>query len=244
MHRTPKYVQVYNQLLLMIKQSQFPPGSKLPSEGKLTKDFNVSRVTLRTALSLLKEDGVISSIHGQGHFVVPAEEKTGVQGLGVLRCPVFDSLTISQDQVTQKDVYYHKNPSSISTDKLFEVEDVSYYTVNVWYKVDQEYVANNFSILLPETIKKFELDLEDEEQVIRFYEEGLYQNIANSRITISISSRSPDSFRRNFPEADKLVLITEDLFAANGKIIVQNKTYIPETYFRTSLIRYKTDYSS
>ena len=41
MHRTPKYVQVYNQILLMIKRSQFLPGSKLPSEEKLTSDFQI-----------------------------------------------------------------------------------------------------------------------------------------------------------------------------------------------------------
>ncbi len=29
MHHSPKYVQVYNQILKMIKQMQFPPGSKL-----------------------------------------------------------------------------------------------------------------------------------------------------------------------------------------------------------------------
>ena len=81
MHRTPKYVQVYNQILSMIKRSQFAPGSKLPSEEKLTNDFNVSRVTLRTALSLLKEDGVISSIHGQGHFVNFSDKQKNDQGI-------------------------------------------------------------------------------------------------------------------------------------------------------------------
>lgn len=74
MHRSPKYVQIYNQILKMIKQGQLAPGSKLPSEEVLTNEFEVSRVTLRTALSLLKEDGLIRSIHGQGHFVEAGEK--------------------------------------------------------------------------------------------------------------------------------------------------------------------------
>lgn len=39
MHRSPKYVQVYNQILRMIKQGQLAPGAKLPSEEVLTTEF-------------------------------------------------------------------------------------------------------------------------------------------------------------------------------------------------------------
>ena len=220
MHRTPKYVQVYNQILLMIKRSQFAPGSKLPSEEKLTNDFNVSRVTLRTALSLLKEDGVISSVHGQGHFVNLSETQKSDQGIRSLGCPILDSLTVPIEQISQKDAYYFKNPSSVFTDKLFEVKDISYFTLNVWYQMDDDLnIANIFSILLPETVEKFNLDLEDKQQIIQFLEKDIYHEVANSKLTISISSRKPDSFRRNFAEGEKLVLMTEDLYSTNGKIL-------------------------
>ena len=243
MHRTPKYVQVYNQILLMIKRSQFAPGSKLPSEEKLTNDFNVSRVTLRTALSLLKEDGVISSVHGQGHFVNLSETQKSDQGIRSLGCPILDSLTVPIEQISQKDAYYFKNPSSVFTDKLFEVKDISYFTLNVWYQMDDELsIANIFSILLPETVEKFNLDLEDKQQIIQFLEKDIYHEVANSKLTISISSRKPDSFRRNFAEGEKLVLMTEDLYSTNGKILAQNKYYIAEGFFRTSLVRYQTNH--
>ena len=242
MHRTPKYVQVYNQILSMIKRSQFAPGSKLPSEDKLTNDFKVSRVTLRTALSLLKEDGVISSIHGQGHFVNFSDKQKNDQGIRTLGCPVLDSLTIPIEQISEKDAYYFKNPSSVFTDKLFEVKDISYYTLNVWYKIDNSNIANIFSILLPETIEKFGFNLDDKNQIIQFLEKDIYREVANSKLTISISSRKPDSFRRNFAENEKLVLMTEDLYATNGKVLAQNKYYIAESFFRTSLVRYQTNH--
>lgn len=242
MHRTPKYVQVYNQILSMIKRSQFAPGSKLPSEEKLTNDFNVSRVTLRTALSLLKEDGVISSIHGQGHFVNFSETQKNDQGIRSLSCPILDSLTIPIEQISQKEAYYFKNPSSVFTDKLFEVKDISYFTLNVWYKIDDLNIANIFSILLPEVIEKFGLNLEDKDQIIRFLENDIYHEVANSKLTISISSRKPDSFRREFAKGDKLVLMTEDLYSTNGKVLAQNKYYIAESFFRTSLVRYQTNH--
>lgn len=239
MHRIPKYVQVYNKILLMIKQAQFEPGAKLPSEENLTNDFNVSRVTLRTALSLLKEDGIITSIHGQGHFVNITGTQKNDQGIRSLECPLLSSLVMPLNQITEKEAYYFKNPSSVFTDKLFEVKDISYFTLNVWYKVDSLNIANIFSILLPETIENFNLDLENEEQIIQFLEREIYDEVANSKLTISISSREQDSFRRKFADDQGLVLMTENLYATNGKLLAQNKYYIVENYFRTSIMRYK-----
>lgn len=244
MHHTPKYVQIYNQIMLMIKRSQFPPGSKLPSEEKLTQDFGISRVTLRTALSLLKEDGKIQSIHGQGHFVSPDTSEENYKGISNFSCPIMESLNIPLDQITEKDAYYYKNPSSVFTDKLFQVQDLSYLTLNIWYKSYEQNVANIFSIILPETVRQFGFDLEDKEQIIHFLETEIYQEALSSRITVTISSRDVNSFRRRFPKDQKLVLLTEDLYSNDGKLLAQNKYYIPETFFRTSLMRYRGDYTN
>ncbi|GMA09250.1 hypothetical protein GCM10025886_24020 [Tetragenococcus halophilus subsp. flandriensis] len=239
MHHTPKYVQIYNQMMLMIKRSQFPPGSKLPSEEKLTQDFGISRVTLRTALSLLKEDGMIRSVHGQGHFVSPNTSKENHRGLSNFSCPIMESLNLPLEQITAKDAYYYKNPSSVFTDKLFQVQDLTYLTLNVWYKSYEQNVANLFSIILPETVRQFGFDLEDNEQIIRFLEKDIYQEALNSHLTVTVSSRDVNSFRRKFPEDQKLILLTEDLYSNDGKLLAQNKYYIPEAFFRTSLIRYR-----
>jgi len=244
MHHTPKYVQIYNQMMTMIKRSQFPPGSKLPSEEKLTQVFGISRVTLRTALSLLKEDGMIHSIHGQGHFVSADTSGENHRGLGSFSCPIMESLNLPLEQITGKDAYYYKNPSSAFTDKLFQVQDLSYLTLNVWYESNEQNVANIFSIILPETVRQFGLDLENKEQIIRFLEKDIYQKALNSHLTITISSRDVESFRRKFPKDQKLVLLTEDLYSNDGKLLAQNKHYIPEAFFRTSLIRYRSGYTN
>ena len=53
----PKYVQIYNKILNKIENAEY--SHKIPSENQLTQDFNCSRVTIRSALALLKEDKVI-----------------------------------------------------------------------------------------------------------------------------------------------------------------------------------------
>ena len=64
---------LYSQVMEKIKQKiitgEYPTNSKLPNEFELSKQFNVSRVTLRKAIAGLAEDGLIEKIHGVGTFV-------------------------------------------------------------------------------------------------------------------------------------------------------------------------------
>jgi GntR family transcriptional regulator len=68
--RKALYFDVVDFLLEDIKNGKFPPGSKLPSEDQLAREFSVSRVTLREALRVLEDDGVIVRRHGSGTFVL------------------------------------------------------------------------------------------------------------------------------------------------------------------------------
>lgn len=45
------------------------PGSLLPSESELSREFAASRVTVRRALELVREEGLIASRQGLGWFV-------------------------------------------------------------------------------------------------------------------------------------------------------------------------------
>lgn len=57
-------------------------------------------------------------------------------------------------------------------------------------------------------------------------------------MTIAISDRPTNTFKRKFVRSPSLILMTEDLFEVNGSMIAQNKYYIPSTLFRTTLMRY------
>jgi len=56
-------------ILSLIETERLRFGDRLPTEEKLTTLFGVSRPTLREALKLLEQDGVIDVIHGKGRFV-------------------------------------------------------------------------------------------------------------------------------------------------------------------------------
>lgn len=65
------YLQVIEQIKRDIENGIFLEKQKLPSEFQLSKSLGVSRATLREALRILEEDGVVTRRHGVGTFVNP-----------------------------------------------------------------------------------------------------------------------------------------------------------------------------
>lgn len=67
--RRPLFTAVRVEIENLIKQGVYPPGMQLPSEEALARQLGVSRVTLREALRVLEEDGVLSRRRGIGTFI-------------------------------------------------------------------------------------------------------------------------------------------------------------------------------
>lgn len=60
---------VYDQIKEKLLDGSWPPGSKLPSEAELTASFNVSRVSIRSAVQRLRDLGIVVTQQGKGSFV-------------------------------------------------------------------------------------------------------------------------------------------------------------------------------
>jgi GntR family transcriptional regulator len=67
--RQPKYLQIHARLHDRISSGQWPVGSSLPSQRELADEFGVSLMTLRQAVALLIDDGLVDTRHGSGTYV-------------------------------------------------------------------------------------------------------------------------------------------------------------------------------
>jgi GntR family transcriptional regulator len=65
----PVYAHVAADIRARITTGELAPGTRLLSERDLAIYYRVAYVTLRKATKLLREQGYIESIHGQGTFV-------------------------------------------------------------------------------------------------------------------------------------------------------------------------------
>lgn len=74
----------YGKLALALRerilQGEWTPGDVIPSESSLAQSYGVALGTLRQALALLVEDGVLQRRHGKGTFVTK-----GVDGASMMR---------------------------------------------------------------------------------------------------------------------------------------------------------------
>ncbi|WP_336486982.1 phosphonate metabolism transcriptional regulator PhnF [Methylobacterium nigriterrae] len=61
--------QIADALAEAIGQGEFPPGSQLPTEASLAGRFGVNRHTVRRALGVLAERGLVRATQGRGTFV-------------------------------------------------------------------------------------------------------------------------------------------------------------------------------
>ncbi len=63
------YRQIYDDLKKKIEDNIYTEGMKIPSDDELKQKFGVSMITVKKALSMLKEEGVLQRIPGVGTFV-------------------------------------------------------------------------------------------------------------------------------------------------------------------------------
>lgn len=61
----PVYIEVYNSLYSDIMNNVYLEGNQLPSENALSEKYGVSRNTLRQALAILCEDGLVIKSQGK-----------------------------------------------------------------------------------------------------------------------------------------------------------------------------------
>ncbi len=67
--KVPLYYQLYQFLLNQIRDGSLQPGDILSSEAEMVDRYHLSRSTVRQALDMLVNDGLIVRRRGQGTFV-------------------------------------------------------------------------------------------------------------------------------------------------------------------------------
>jgi GntR family transcriptional regulator len=67
---TPLYRQLADLLAAKIESGEYRPEQLLPSEPYLMQEYGLARGTVRAAMQLLRERGLIITIQARGSYVV------------------------------------------------------------------------------------------------------------------------------------------------------------------------------
>lgn len=152
----PRFAQIADILRDRIRRGVHAPGSPLPSEPELSREFAVSRVTINRAVGLLRSEGLVQVRRGKGVFVrsVPvitrvATRRHGARNNGrgafdveLRRLGLDPSWTASVERV----------PASEQTAELLNVEIGSELVVR-----RRRYFANDLPVQIADTYLASEL---------------------------------------------------------------------------------------
>ncbi|MEV1168134.1 GntR family transcriptional regulator [Nonomuraea sp. NPDC049784] len=68
------FTQIVGRLRRRIEMGMYPVGSMLPSEAALCAEFGVARNTVRRALAVLEDEGLILTIPSKGRVVLGGDK--------------------------------------------------------------------------------------------------------------------------------------------------------------------------
>ena len=63
------YVQIAEHIAARIEAGELAPGTKLPPERELAGEYGSAYNTMRSAMEVLRERGLVVTMHGRGTFV-------------------------------------------------------------------------------------------------------------------------------------------------------------------------------
>lgn len=177
----PTYVSVYNSLYSDIINGEYIEEQSLPSEMCLAKKYGVSRNTLRQALAILSEDGLIIKLQGKGTIVAKRTETTFLKNN-------FNPMThLSVDTITDVDYYYNFNPpTEIARDSLeLQPNDIILASNNI-YRADETAVGFSFVQIPTKYFDELQVDSSCEDDIKLLINEKIFENTLKSNMSIKL----------------------------------------------------------
>ena len=222
--KTPRCIEVYNKLFEMIKSGKFSQDDKLTAEVELAKEMNVSRSTLRQALELLQEDGIIKSIQGKGNFII--KDKIKVEdGLEVLNNPIYSVIT---KEITEVEFEFRIETGNDYTTQIFEKKTPIVIFADRWFKIEGEIVAYTISVIPAETVLEGKIDLNNKDEFLNYLNEVVYNVAKTSMLKVGFSEIGDiSSVKYKLAKDNRCHLLSEVLYGKDGIPIIFNKHYIP-----------------
>ncbi len=86
-----KYYILMEALKQEIMEGKICPGDRIPSENELAQQYSISRHTVRKALSILENEGLIGAEHGRGTFCTDGfQNKSNSHNIAVITTYISD----------------------------------------------------------------------------------------------------------------------------------------------------------
>lgn len=230
--KIPLYVKTYENLFDKIKSGEFK--NQLPSETDLSTQLKVSRTTLRQALALLQDDGLIKNLHGIGNFIVDPNKTNNNNTLEKLSNPLYQTHSETFDDY---DISFNLVLDSEYTKELFHQRSSAIVSCERCYFKHKKPLAYIFTFLPINSIDLLNIDLNDKDSLFNALEDNIYKICTKSNLEIKISNAGTTITQKyKMFDSNQCVLIMETLYK-DDTVICHNKFYIPKQFANIKISR-------
>lgn len=127
----PLYEQLKDIIEHKINTNDFKPNEQIPSERELGEQYDVSRITVRQAVSLAEKEGLVSKVHGVGTFVASPKIRQELNTVAnfqstAAQLGVIASTRLSQATIVPSDFKLAKLLNINVMDKVLNLQLVGY----------------------------------------------------------------------------------------------------------------------
>lgn len=235
----PLYYQVMEDIKRQIKEGHFAVGTKLPTEQWLCKYYDVSRVTIRKALSELINSGIIRGQRGKGYYVSSPNINLSIVHMASLHKALTNSGILSTSRVLSIRTITApssmvRNTDILPTEKVIELHRIRY--------ANGRPISDQVAYL----VEKFCRDLPLEQ----LSTSSLYDMLQQHHINIGYSKQTfmaalpDDELRKNLQlEGDcALLSIHATVYNTDDKVIEYSiNKYVPDRYCYNIRLDYLPD---
>ena len=226
----PAYVEIYNSLFSDITNGVYPQGECLPGEIALAQKYNVSRNTLRQAMAILCEDGLLVRARGKGTMVVEKKEEPKNAACAN---PLTAFPTVSIDKT---DIAYNFTPpTDIAQAKLsLGKSDLLLASYLVYYSGDTV-VGYSFGQVPVKLLSHLQVDVSSADAMHRFLNETLYAASSYQEIFFKLIFVNETETEYLLVEENTPVHLLECiLYGADGTPLARCKHYLRPEYYKIS----------
>ncbi|GMQ61525.1 GntR family transcriptional regulator [Vallitalea maricola] len=168
-YQSPIYLQLRKVIRDKIDEGEYLPGTSIPSENELAKMYGINRLTVRNAIGVLVNEGLLKRVHGKGVYVVGTKVERDLETLGGFTQTMREKRTVPSTKVLTKAI--RKAGDKYSMIFGIKPEDEIYYIKRICYADSEPFSLEEIHIpkyIMPE-FEDIDLSVFSIYEVYEFY---------------------------------------------------------------------------
>jgi len=208
----------------------------LPSETELSQRFEVSRATIREALSQLEQRGVVLRRHGVGTFLVPPLPRIDA---GLEELESLETLARRSGLETQMgEPVIEERTASPSEARCLEIPPAQVLSVSRVIMTGKRPVAYLVDIVPTTILRQPDIAKDFRGSVLDLLLQRSDLQLSHSRTDILIESADKSIARKlHIKVAEPLHRLDAQLFSRDGRVVAYSVSYFVPGYIRFHVIR-------